>query len=77
MSGSGRIEGTEGTAAAAWSPLAWKRSSESSSSFISQIPTPSAPAARYASRSSANDCVTVVICEIETPVTGRSALSPA
>jgi len=46
MSRSGRIDGTAGTAAAASSPLARKRSSESSSSFISQIPIPSAPAAR-------------------------------
>ena len=45
-SGSGRIEGTAGTAVAASSPLARKRSRESSSSFISQIPTPSAPASR-------------------------------
>ena len=65
ISGSGRIDGTAGTAAAAPSPLARKRSSESSPSFISQIPIPSAPAARYASRSSANDWPTVVICEIE------------
>ena len=38
ISGSGRIEGTAGTAVAASSPLARKRSSESSSSFISQMP---------------------------------------
>jgi hypothetical protein len=46
ISGSGRIDGTAGTAAAAPRPLSRKRSSESSASFISQIPIPSAPAAR-------------------------------
>ena len=46
ISGSGRIEGTAGIAVAASSPLARKRSSESSASFISQMPIPSAPAAR-------------------------------
>ena len=65
ISGSGKIEGTEGTAVAASSPLCRNRSSESSASFISQMPMPSAPAARYASTSSANDCATVVTCEIE------------
>jgi len=45
-SGSGWTDGMAGTALAAPSPLARKRSSESSSSLDSQMPMPSAPASR-------------------------------
>src|SRR3954447_14740075 len=69
ISGSGRIDGTAGTAAALPSPLAsscssaW--SSPSSGSLISQMPIPSTPAAAYARRSASNVAPSVVICEIE------------
>ena len=67
INGSGRIDGIAGTAAARPSPDAPSASSaaSSSSSFSSQIPIPSAPASAYARTSSANDEVSVLICEIE------------
>ena len=67
ISGSGRIDGIIGIAAADPSPELSNTSSAaaSSSSFSSQTPIASAPAAAYARTSSANDDVSVVICEIE------------
>src|SRR5438552_15546499 len=69
ISGSGRIEGIAGMAAAAPNPEAANTSSASASppsgSLSSHKPIASAPAAVYARASSANDDVSVVICQIE------------
>src|SRR3954449_8781256 len=59
------MDGIAGTALAAPRPPAANCSSESSVSFSSQMPMPSTPAARYASRSSAKLAPRVLTCEIE------------
>ena len=67
--GSGRIEGTSGTADVAPRPLASNSSSASSSgpspSFSSQTPRPSRPARAYARTSSAKLAVRVLTCDRE------------
>src|SRR5918992_1479685 len=69
ISGSGRMDGTAGTAEAGSRPDACSSSSASASppsvSLISQIPIPSTPAAAYACTSAAKLDARVVICEIE------------
>src|SRR5205823_1981733 len=69
ISGSGRIDGTPGIAAAEPRPLASSCASASASrpagSLISQMPIPSTPAAVYARTSAVNVDARVVICEIE------------
>lgn len=66
ISGSGRIEGTDGMQWVATRPLSRSRSAESSPSLSSQTPMPPTPAALYAARSSAKVAVSVVNSQIET-----------
>ena len=68
ISGSGRIDGTDGMQCVARSPLSRSRPAERSPSLNSQTPMPSTPAARYAARSSSNVAVSVVNSQIESRI---------